>query len=152
MNGVYGLLPFIATIFRGTSPQLQIDSNNEIISRLKFISKVKKGEKINVQYLFVQPNNLSTSLSRTFYHKDTRYNTLAFIRNTIDRSFELINFYERSEKQSEKVLRGCIIEDLRYSKEGIGNLKHTYADDIKFCCDLDTILQQIDSILNDLTL
>ena len=35
--------------------------------------------------------------------------------------------------------------DLEKSKEGIRNLKFTYAEDTMFCCHLESIIQRIDS-------
>jgi hypothetical protein len=40
-----------------------------------------------------------------------------------------------------------LIEDLKHSKSGITNLKETYIQDIKFCCDIDTLLQIIEAKL-----
>jgi hypothetical protein len=40
-----------------------------------------------------------------------------------------------------------LIDDLKKSKSGIVNLKDTYVEDIKFCCDLETLLQMIDAKL-----
>lgn len=151
MNGAYGLIPFIITLIKGNTTQVQISGNNEIISRLKFISKIKTGEKINVRCLTVQPDDISTSFSRTFYNKDNRQNTLAFIQNTVERSFELINYYHKSEKLSDQLLRNCIIDDLQSSKTGIQNLRETYSHDVKFGCDLDTIVQHIDAILSEVS-
>jgi hypothetical protein len=41
-----------------------------------------------------------------------------------------------------------IISDLKNSKNGLNNLKETYTLDIKFVCDLDTLLQTIDAKLD----
>ena len=38
-----------------------------------------------------------------------------------------------------------IISDLQNSKSGLNNLKETYTQDVKFVCDLDTLLQTIDA-------
>jgi hypothetical protein len=55
--------------------------------------------------------------------------------------------YEKSEKISEKILCVNLIRDLNDSKSGLNNLKDTYSYDLKFCCDIDTIIQIIDSKL-----
>jgi hypothetical protein len=41
-----------------------------------------------------------------------------------------------------------LISDLRNSKNGLNNLKETYNLDVKFVCDLDTLLQTIDAKLD----
>lgn len=130
----------------------KMDTNKEVVSRLKFISRINKGEKINVRsaYPFVQQDDMSTRLSRTFYYKDNRGNALNFVRNTIDRSFEILNLYQKSRKKSEKALCNNIVTDLKRAKNGINNLRETYTTDTMFCCDLDTILQEIDAKLMEI--
>ena len=121
----------------------KMDGDQEIISRLKFIGKLKKGEKVNTRHLYVQPDGIGTSLSRTFINQDNRGNALNFCQETITRSFELLAMFERSEKQAEKVLCKKIIQDLQQSTVGLNNLKFTYISDTKFCCDMDTILETV---------
>jgi len=129
-----------------------MDMNKEVISRLKFIGRINKGEKINVRYAypFVQQNDLSTSISRTFYYKDNRANALCFLRATIDKSFEIVHSYIDSERKSERVMAKRIMDDLRYAKQGILNLKETYVSDTMFCCDIDTLFESMDAKLSEL--
>jgi hypothetical protein len=124
-----------------------MESDKELISRLKFISKISKGDKINVKYMIVQPDGFATKISRTIIAQDNRRNTLNFIRNTIDKTFEMISTYSSSTKQSNKAICLNIIIDLKNSKNGLHNLKETYLEDIKFCCDIDTAIQDIDAKL-----
>ena len=126
-----------------------MEPNKEIISRLKFIGKIRKGEKINVQNMYVQPCGFVTTLSRTIINQDNRANTLNFIHNTIVKAFELLEQYKKSDNDSSKVMTEHIIKDLICSKSGLESLKDTYISDVKFCCDMDTILQTIDSKLMD---
>lgn len=120
-----------------------MDNNQEIISRLKFIGKLKKGEKINTRHMYVQPDGFGTSLSRTFIYQDNRGNALNFCQETIIRSFELLITYERSDRSSDKILFNHLIKDLQQSTSGLSNLKFTYITDTKFCCDMDTLLENI---------
>ena len=124
-----------------------MESDKEFISRLKFIGKVQKGEKINVKYMFVQPEGIATRISRTLIHQDNRSNTLNFLRGTIARTFEIISTYTTSTKESHRHISIHVINDLRQAKNGLNNLKDTYLDDIKFTCDIDTLLQEIDAKL-----
>ena len=121
----------------------RMDTNQEIISKLKFIGKIKKGEKINTRHMYVQPNGIGTSLSRTFIYQDNRGNALNFCQETISRAFELLITYERSEKTPDKLLTNNLINDLQQSTNGLNNLKFTYITDTKFCCDMDTLLEGI---------
>ena len=131
--------------FQESSCQIirRMNTEQEIVSRLKFIGKVKKGEKINTHHMYVQPEGLVTNLKRTFWIHDNRSNTLTFIQDTISRSFELLLTYERSEKDTEKLLATKIVKDLRTASIGLQSLKSTYFDDTKFCCDIDTIIEHI---------
>jgi len=126
----------------------RMDSNQEIISRLKFIGKLKKREKINTRHMYVQPEGFGTSISRTFMYQDNRCNALNFVQETISRAFELLVTYERSEKDSECVLFGHLVKDLHQATVGLNNLKFTYVTDTKFCCDMDTLLQSIHARLS----
>ena len=127
-----------------------MESDKEVISRLKFIGKVQKGEKINVKYMFVQPEGIATRISRTLIHQDNRSNTLNFLRGTIARTFEIISNYTTSTKESHRHISIHVINDLRQAKNGLNNLKDTYLDDIKFTCDIDTLLQEIDAKLAEI--
>ena len=118
-----------------------MESNQEIISKLKFIGKLKKGEKINTRHMYVQPDGLGTRLSRTFFYQDNRGNALNFCQETITRAFELLITLERSDNNTDKVLFFDLIMDLQQSTTGLNNLKFTYISDTKFCCDMDTLLQ-----------
>ena len=120
-----------------------MNDNREVISRLKFISKLKKGEKINTRHLYVQADGWSTSFSRTFLYQDNRGNALSLVQQTIARSFDLLASYERSEKKEDKVHYQLLIKDLRNAANGLVNLKCTYLTDTKFCCDMDTLLEDI---------
>jgi len=141
------------SVFKDTSNlninnnNLNMESDKEIISRLKFIGKIQKGEKINVKYMYVQPEGILTRISRSLIHQDNRQNTLNFVRNTIAKTFDIIASYSSSNKESQLQLCTHIITDLKQSKNGLINLKDTYLDDIKFTCDIDTLLQDIDAKL-----
>lgn len=124
------------------------NSNQEIISRLKFIGQLKKGEKINTRHMYVQPDGISTTLSRTFMYQDNRGNALNFCQDTISRSFELLISFERSDNHCDKVLFSHLLTDLQQSTSGLNNLKFTYITDTKFCCDMDTLLQSINARLD----
>ena len=126
----------------------KMEGNQEVISRLKFIGKLKKGEKFNTKHMYIQPNGIGTSISRTFIYQDNRGNALSFCQETIFRAFELLITYERSYIDSEKLLFRNLLKDLQQSMTGLKNLKSTYNTDTKFCCDMDTLLENTNSRLN----
>jgi len=126
-----------------------MDTAQDITSKLKFIGKLKKGEKINTRHMYVQPTGFGTSLSRTFFNQDNRGNALSFCQETVSRSFELVITYERSSKTTDKALFINLISDLNAAMIGLTNLKCTYINDTKFCCDMDTLIQRIKARLDE---
>ena len=130
----------------------KMENNLEIISKLKFIGRLKKGEKINTQYMYVQPQGMVTTLSRTFVYQDNRGNALNFCNETISRAFELLVTYERDKSEEGKVTYTNLINDLREAQKGLLNLKTTYLCDTKLCCDVDIMIENIDKKLDTLPL
>lgn len=124
----------------------------DVISKLKFIGLVQKGEKINVRSMCVQPDTLITRFSRTFISMDNRTNAYNFIESVINRSFELITIALAKDpiKSMDKRLVKNIIDDLTKAVSGIKNFKETYIHDIMFCCRLDALIQGIESRLKDI--
>ena len=123
-----------------------MESHKEVISKLKFIGKIQKGEKINAKFLYVQENGIITQVARTLL-QDNRTKTLTFVQDTINHSFDLITCYDKSNRLSERIMCNNLIDDLKKSKNGLANIKDTYNDDVKFCCDIETLLQMIDAKL-----
>ena len=122
-----------------------MNTDKEVISRLKFIGRIKKNEKINTQHMYVQPCGIITAISRTIFQQDNRNNTMNFIQKTVEDSFTLLEKYRDEENF---ILSGHMIDDLLTAKAGLEALKETYVMDLKFCCDIDTLLQLISSRLN----
>lgn len=123
---------------------IKMDECQDTISKLKFISKVSKGDKINSKELMLQSDGIVTKISRSVYNVDNRQNALSFIQNTINSGFTYLTNYAKSDKPSEKLLAKNLFNDLISAKNGINNLRTTYSDDIMFCCTLDTYFQSID--------
>ena len=51
---------------------------------------------------------------------------------------------KKSNKAYDNLIQLNIVEDLESAKLGMVNLKNTYADDIKFCCDIETLLEAVE--------
>ena len=125
------------------------DNNHDTITRLKFLSRIRKGEKINVVSNTLQPDGFVTSVSRTIFSTDNRQNTLTYIQNSIGSAFQLFNIYVESLKESEKLLAKQIIRDIISAKPGIRNLTITYQEDTMFCCSIETYIQTIDARIEE---
>ena len=126
-----------------------IEVNKETISRLKFIGKIQIGDKVNLKNMYIQPDGLITQISRSIL-QDSRSKTLVFLQDTISKTFEILKCYEKTKKNADKIMCANLINDLKNSKNGLSNLKETYSMDIKFTCDLDTLLQTIDAKLSEI--
>jgi hypothetical protein len=122
-----------------------MESHNEIISRLKFLSSIEKDEKIDTRRVIKQPDNISTKMIRTFFYPESRSNTIKFISDIITRTHEIILL-----NQTDIEYCSSLVNDLINSNKGITNLRFTYSADAKFCSDLDVIVQGITRILNSL--
>ncbi len=121
-----------------------MESNSETISKLKLIGKLQNGDKLNTKYVFIQKDSFLTRISRWLYWQDNRQNTINFVRNAIYSTFTLIITLKKSNKRYDNLILLNIVEDLECAKQGMVNLKNTYADDIKFCCDLETLLEAVE--------
>ena len=127
-----------------------MDANNkETISRLKFIGRIQIGDKVNLKDMYIQPDGLFTQIYRTI-NQDNRSKTLIFVQDTINKTFEILRCYDNSSKSSDKLMCLNLVNDLKNSKNGIINLKETYNNDIKFTCDLDTLLEIIEAKLSEI--
>lgn len=124
-----------------------MDSTKSTIASLKFIGHINKNEKIDVKNMTIQSDNMWTKFWRFFY-KDNRSNTLGFVIQTINNSFDILNEYVLSQKDYDKIALKKLVSDIKQAKIGIINLKETYEKyDIKFCCNLQTIIEDMESRL-----
>ena len=121
-----------------------MESHEEILSRLKFIGHIQKDEKINLRHVNRQPNTLMTKVLRSLIYPDNRGNALKFVKDVITRSFEIIEQYTH---QGNVIVARGIVSDLVKARQGILNLKYTYNDDTKFCCDMDVLIEHLGSRL-----
>jgi hypothetical protein len=121
-----------------------METNEEVISRLKFIGHIDKDEKINVKHVNKQPNTVFTKISRSLIYPDNRMNSLKFVKDVILRSFDIV---ENSLHNNAFLLCKSIVLDLTKAKQGILNLRYTYNEDTKYCCDIDVLIEQISTKL-----
>jgi hypothetical protein len=114
----------------------------EIISRLKFLQNVRSGDKIHTGKISRQPNGWITSLTR-YVDGEDKNKTLRFLRKTLDDAFELFEMFRTSDKSHQVQMSKIMVKDMQTALVGIGNLKSTYAHDLKFMCDLTTLLESV---------
>ena len=123
-------------------------TNKETISRLKFIGKIQINDKIDLKNMSITQDGILTQLTRTVF-QDNRGKTLVFLQDTVNKAFEILKCYEKSDKNSDKLMCLNLINDLKNTRNGFNNLKETYNTDVKFCCDIDVFLQMIDAKLSE---
>ena len=125
----------------------------ETMSRLKFIGRIKKGERIDVGNLTLMRPSIFTSLYRTFINRDNRTNSLHFIRETVSSAFDMAEYLEANMDSCEanKQMLRNLLADIRGALLGIQSVKCTYSGDTKFCCDIEIIEQLINAKFSRLT-
>lgn len=120
-----------------------IENSREVISRLKFISMIKRDEKINVKTLYIQPKNMLTSMQRLF-QQESRDSTKNFLNTTYNRIFEILTLYSCSDdKDSDRTVVLNLVKDLHMSVSGLENLQYTYSDDRMFVSEINTLIEDI---------
>jgi len=150
MNTLTALgIKHVRDLFSGNRDSVSIclETHEEVISRLKFIAHIQKDEKINVRHVNRQPNTLYTKISRSLIYPDNRNNSLKFVKDVISRSLEILHHYILKENFN---LSKGILNDLLKARQGIINLKYTYNDDTKFCCDMDVVIENIGVFIDKL--
>lgn len=127
----------------------------DISSKLKFLSKIQPGEKINTKpYLSIVNDDWWTSLFRKFYNIESRVQTIQFINDTIASTFQIIeqikvlsrNIQPDTTTNTENILQN-LYRDLYSAKDGIANLIKTYKYDKIIICQLETIIENIELFL-----
>lgn len=124
------------------------ERNRDIVTRLKFIGTFQPGEKIDVKNLRIESNNIFTPIKRLI-QGESREQTYSFLNNTVDRAFEIVIAYGKSEKISERLLCKNILEDMIKAIKGLQNIQKTYKDDKLFYCNIETIIETIHSRLSE---
>lgn len=127
-----------------------MESAPEILSRLKLLGHIQRGEKIGCRNMILQPDGWLTKITRTWIYPDNRTNTLKLLREIISRSFEILIHNLSSVRESDIMQCKHIIADLTKSQVGLNNLKNTYSDDVKFGCDIIILEQQIIARLSEI--
>lgn len=127
-----------------------MESTQEILSRLKLLSHIQKGEKIGSRNMTLQQDGWFTRFDRSWVNPDNRSNTLKLLRDIIYRSFEILIHNVNSQRERDIIQCKLIIKDLIKAQNGIINLKNTYVCDKKFGCDIDTLCEEVIARLSEI--
>lgn len=115
------------------------DNDNVIISDLKFITKISPNTYIDTKIKILYDKNIFGKIYRTYFQNDTHINLLNFIEKIINNSFDLLIKYKKTNIDKYQ----NIYNDLTKSIDSINNIKITYVDNNYFCCQLDTLIDDI---------
>ena len=123
-------------------------SVQDIVSRLKFISKIKEGELVDVHSSTIMELGWTASIYRTFFTRnESRKITLDFFRQTISNAFDMITLYLNMKDMFYKHIGLMIFEALQESKSGICNHGKTYKKDRMYMSQIETLLLTLDTEL-----
>lgn len=128
--------------FTSTEKECVYDRHREVMKKLKFITLIEVGERINVSSISTSQQSWFSSIYRSIF-KESRNKTFQFLNDVIDRSFELIFLYKDSKKLSDKISCYQILDDIMNSISGIRNIQQTYGEDRNFFCEMETLLATI---------
>lgn len=131
-----------------------MNANDDLLTNLKIISSLQKGQKLDVSDKTVHTITSSydeyvTAIVR-FRKVENRDKTVEFIRTNIDQAISLINILKQDLKivasmpttEELKKLKNIkrLIEAVKASFMGVENVKETYKTDVKITSFLDTLL------------
>lgn len=124
----------------------------DIVSKLKFISKIQPHQLIDLKSFSIMEQSISTSLYRTCIRMGTenRENVLLFFINTVNSSLELIYKLFSYNQEYHTNIALMIFSSLDKARNGIINFKKTYIEDIMFCAKIETLLETLDIKYNNL--
>lgn len=136
-------MSLVRMLYKDANIIIQMSTMNitDVTSKLKFIGKIKKGEKIDVGKMCAYPNTFFSRIYRTLFSIENRNITYDFIETTINYAFEIISVQHNSFSVKKQKIN--IATDLSLAIDGVINLKNTYDDDKFFCCRLDALVESI---------
>lgn len=136
---------------------------DQILTNLKIISKIKKGEKMITNNMIMEIDNRYLQWFRRWWEQNSRISTVDFFNKILERAFQIIdetydnkdqkNYYFNEENS--RILQKFSLE-LTNARQGLNNLKETYTDDETTKSQLDImdekINQRIEKIQKILTI
>jgi hypothetical protein len=124
---------------------------NDIISKLIFISKVKKGEKLNTKELFVRDNNdmlqrmVRTVRSNVFWDDgENKESTIIFLSTVTNEALNLISIYRKDpSNEFNNNIADLLSQNVENSLQGLESLIYTYREDRIFSSQIETMIDTL---------
>ena len=129
-----------------------IFKNSEIetlSSKLKFVGKIKSGQKINVETQSIQENTYWTSMSRTM-SGESRNKVYNYISDVIQDSLSILDSLSNSSNEYDIKVCKNLITDLINLNPGVTSLQETYASDKMYVAKLQTLSENLEVKLKEL--
>ena len=120
-----------------------METPHEILSQLKFISKITPGSKINVEGRCLDAPGWMSSISRWLLFPGRRKSTYEFLTVTFQEAFRVMDVDFDSGSISKRAQGFDILRDIHRAIKGIDALMKTYADDVLFCCSLEALKESV---------
>jgi hypothetical protein len=124
---------------------------NNVISKLIFISKVKKGEKLNIKNLFVRDNNdilqrfLRTIRNNILWEdSESKQSTINFLSSVTDEALNLVSIYRQNpNNEFNNNIADMIVDNIKKALQGMESIVHTYKDDRLYSSQIETMLNTL---------
>lgn len=127
---------------------------HDVVSKLKFISKIKKSMKVDIHSLRMYEDTLFTNICRSFVRQASRHETIEFVRTIVNQGFDIGSHHLKKDQSKDQLchqLGLMIIKEISEAKVGIKNLTETYHHDKMFVSRIETLLSTIDAKLEVFT-
>ena len=121
----------------------------QIISDLKFLSKVKPHQKINVSTKqIVSSDDFIDRAYRTYLQVEGKQITLKFVREVITAAIDQMFFFCNLKHPFYHSLSDIIKEHISNAKNGIESLAKTYSDNDSVSSEMESLVTSIDAKLS----
>lgn len=118
-------------------------SLHNLLSNLKLIGHIKKGDKLSIcgDEVYILSDTLYNRICRTirsFIQKDNRNSTFDYVSKNIRLAFDILKM-----KDCPAGIVTSIKADLSKCFEGLCNLQNTYEGDVLFIVKIETLVEEI---------
>lgn len=126
-------------------------SKDHTIARLKFLSCIQPGQKIDSNWVQIVSPNILSSLYRTFIGNDNRHKARALIESIFNSAYGiLVGCISNIPSSNNDQLARTLIKDMYEAQIGVRNLTITYAKDSMYVCQMATLLQTYNLLLRSI--
>jgi hypothetical protein len=122
----------------------------DVVSKLRFISKIRKGEKINISTLTLVEDTWVNNFCRSLSSEDSRGKTLEFIKDVSSRALGYAVDFILNGDKFKRTLGLMILEDIKSMHSGIDGLVGTYGADRMFVAKIEAFQNLLNAKIVDI--